>query len=58
MLSKIQSPSIVEYKCHGKSKKNDVYWIIMERLQGKSLDNLFDKLEECPLSETEAILVR
>ncbi len=56
-MSKTQSPNIVKYTEHGVSKNNDVYWIVMERLQGQSLDRLFDKLEKCPLPETEVIKV-
>ncbi len=55
ILFQVQSTSIAQYKEHGKSKDNSIYWIVMERLHGYSLDHLFDA--HSPLPEIEVIKV-
>ncbi len=56
ILSKQLSPSIARYKEHGKTRKGDVYWIIMELLRGTPLDQFCDENKALP--ETEVIEVR
>jgi hypothetical protein len=55
MLSQAQSPNIARWNKHGKANDNSIYWIIMERLNGLSLDHLFG--EDNPLPEIEVIKV-
>ncbi len=51
-MKKNCSPNIVEYKGHGLSEKKDVFWIVMEKLEGRSME------ENLGISETEALQVR
>ena len=51
-MGKNCSPNIVEYKGHGHSDAKDVFWLVMEKLQGHSLE------VNTGISELEAIQVR
>ena len=51
-MGKNCSPNIVEYKRHGHSAAKDVFWLVMEKLHGHSLEL------NTEISELEAIQVQ
>ena len=55
MLSTIKSPNVVQYFGFGKSSQRNVYWFIMELLNGQALDTIL--ADSGPLSEIEGIKV-
>ena len=55
MLSAIKSPNVVQYFGFGKSSQRNVYWFIMELLNGQALDTIL--ADSGPLSEIEGIKV-
>ena len=55
LLSRMKSNFIVSYRGSGMASTNDVYWIIMELIDGHSLDQVLQ--DEGPLSEREGIKV-
>jgi serine/threonine protein kinase len=54
-MSRIQCPTIVQYVESGMAKSRDVYWIVMEFLQGDSLEKCLN--QHGPMTEVEVIRV-
>lgn len=55
ILGAVDSPNIVQYLESGKSKRNDVYWFVMELLVGEALDEYLET--KGSLSEVDAVKV-
>ena len=55
LLSRLHSPCIVQYVESGRSKANDVYWIVMELLRGEDLMSILER--DGPFGEVEVIKV-
>ncbi len=55
-MSRVHSPHVVQYFDSGLSKKKDVFWIVMEHLDGISLDRELEN--RGPLPEVEVIKVQ
>jgi serine/threonine protein kinase len=54
-MSRLSCPNIVQYVEAGMAKTRDVYWIVMELLQGGSLQKHLKDC--CTVPEVEAIKV-
>ena len=54
-LSPLNNPNIVQYLESGHSKRQDVYWFVMEVLVGEALDEWMEA--KGTLSEVEAVKV-
>ena len=52
-MSRLHSPQIVHYVESGKSSRGDVYWIVMELIQGEPLDKILER--DGPFPESEVI---
>ena len=55
ILGSVDSPNVVQYLESGVSKRNDVYWFVMELLSGEALDEWLETHDNMP--ELEAVKV-
>ena len=54
-MSRTHCPNVVMFVESGMAKSRDVYWIVMEFLEGESLDKCLEK--QGPMPEVEVIRV-
>jgi serine/threonine protein kinase len=55
LMSRLHSPQIVHYVESGKSSRGDVYWIVMELIEGEPLGQILER--DGPFPESEVIKV-